>query len=191
MNDDLNEIEKIIQERKKAEAAVSEETPAVPAISFEKPVGKREIQSGDKTQQLVEEAFNQAVIHRVATDESVQKELLDSAGKVVKNKTDAIKERADLEDKTAYFNNKKGACECFGYNEATTEKWAVKVMNVWHNIMTAIWLLIGFFTFAPITFVAKKITVIFKKSWVAITLAIIIYLIVVVGIPFLSAYLNK
>ncbi len=146
MNNDLLELEKEIQARKQSQAvAVSGgETPAVPAISFDKPVEKREIQAGDKTQQLVEEAFNQAVIHRVATDESVQKDLLDSAGKVVKNKTDAIKERADLEDKTAYFNNKKGACECFGYNEATTEKWAVKVMSFWHNVMTAIWLFIGF-----------------------------------------------
>lgn len=194
MNEDLLEIEKEIQARKQSQAvAVSGgETPAVPIISFDKPVEKREIQTAkDTAGELVESAFNQAIVHNVATDESVQNELLDSAKKVVKNKTNAIKERADLEDKTAYFNNKKGACECFGYNEATTEKWAVKVMNGWHNIMTAIWLFIGFFTFAPITFVAKKITVIFKKAWVAVLLSIIIYLIVVVGIPLLTSYLNK
>lgn len=194
MNDDLDELEKIIQERKQSQTAVTVggETPTVPVIPFEKPAEKRETKTEkDTTTQLVEDAFNQAVIHRVATDESVQKDLLDSAEKVVKNKTNAIKERADLEDKTAHFNNKKGACECFGYNEATTEKWAVNVMNAWHNVMTAIWLFIGFFTFAPVTFVAKKITVIFKKTWVAIVLAILIYLIVVVGIPLLTAYLNK
>lgn len=194
MNEDLTEIEREIQARKNSQAVVTVggETPAVPALTFEKPVEKRQNQTArDTTTELVENAFNQAVIHRVATDESVQADLLDSAEKVVKNKTNAIRERADLEDKTAYFQNKKGACECFGYNEETTEKWAVKMMNFWHNIMTALWLLIGFFTFAPITFVAKKITVIFKKSWVAITLSIVIYLMVVVGVPFLTAYLNK
>ena len=96
-----------------------------------------------------------------------------------------------MEDKAAYFRNKKGACECFGYNEETTEKWAVKVMNFWHNIMTAIWLCLGFFTFAPITFIAKKMTVIFKKTWLAIVVSVIIYLIIVVGVPFLASYLNK
>lgn len=187
MNEDLIEIEKEIEERKQAASP----PPAVPVISFDKPAEKRENQATDKTTELVEGAFNQAVIHRVATDENMQKTLLDSAEKVIKNKTDAIKERAEMEDKAAYFRNKKGACECFGYNEETTEKWAVKVMHGWHNIMTAIWLCIGFFTFAPITFFAKKITVIFKKTWVAILISIIIYLIVVLGVPFLASKLNK
>lgn len=188
MNEDLDEIERTIKERKQA-VTVSGETPAVPVIPFETPAEKQGSAAGkDTAGELVESAFNQAIVHKVTTDESVQNELLESAGKVIKNKTETLKARADLEDKTAYFNNKKGACECFGYNETTTEKWAVKVMSFWHNIMTAIWLLIGFFTFAPITFVAKKITVIFKKTWVAITLAVILYLLFVVGVPLLTKY---
>lgn len=185
MNEDLTEIEKEIEARKKRAAEAS----AVPVISFDKSAEIREKQK-DKTTELVEGAFNQAVFHRVATDENMQKTLLDSAEKVIKNKTDAIRERADLEDKTAYFRNKKGACECFGYNEETTEKWAVKAMNIWHNIMTAIWLCIGFFTFAPITFVAKKIIIIFKKTWIAVAVAVIIYLIIIC-VPFLASYLSN
>lgn len=181
--DDLDLLQQEIEKRKTAVATV--EQSAVPAISFEK---KDKVVEKPKTTagELVEEAFNQAVVHRVKTDEEVQNTLLQSADKVIQNKTNAIKERADQEDKEAYFNNKKNACECFGYNEATTEKWAVKVMNYWHNVMTAIWLFIGFFTFAPITFVAKKVEVIFKKSWVAVVVAIVLYLIIVVGIPLLT-----
>lgn len=190
-NTDLEAIEREIAERKNAVATV-EEKPVAPVIQFEKNTEKKAFTNGKDTAcELVGNAFNQAIVHKVTTDTNLQNEMLDIAGNVVKNKTNAIKERADQEDKEAYFNNKKNACECFGYNEATTEKWAVKVMNFWHNIMTAIWLFIGFFTFAPITFVAKKITVIFKKSWIAITLAIIIYLMVVVGIPLLTGFINK
>lgn len=192
-NADLEAIERELAERKAV--TVKEETQAVPVISFENPMVEKEKQETqsvkDKASELVEQAFNQAIVHTVTTDTGVQTELLDSAEKVIHNKTNAIKERADQEDKAAYFNNKKNACECFGYNEETTEKWAVKVMNFWHNIMTAIWLFIGFFTFAPITFVAKKITVIFKKSWVAIIISIILYLVIVVGIPLLTTFLNK
>lgn len=155
MEDELSIIEKEIEKRK---------TNTIEPVA-----------NVDKATELLESALNKAVVHKVQTDENVQKELLDSAGKVIQNKVNAVKEKADQEEKEAYFNNKKNACDCFGYNEATTEKWAVKIMNSWHNIMTAIWLFIGFFTFAPVTFVAKKITVIFKKLWVAVVFALIIY----------------
>lgn len=186
MNEDLNKIEQEIQKRKQSQAV------DVPAISFDdQPKKQEEAKAHDTAGELVESAFNQAVVHRVATDENVKNELLDSAGKVIKNKTNAIKERAEQEEKEAYFNNRKGACDCFGYDEATTEKWAVNFMNLWHNVMTAIWIFVGCFTFAPITFVAKKIKVIFKKTWIAVTLAVFIYLLVAVGIPLLTGYLNK
>lgn len=192
-NADLLEIEKEIAERQaQAVAVTSGKTLTAPAIPFANPVGKPATQAAQDTAgELVENAFQQAVVHKVATDTTVQTELLDSAGKVIKNKTSAIRERADQEEKEAYFNNRRGACDCFGYNEATTPKWAVNVMNIWHNIMTALWLFVGFFTFAPVTFVAKKITVIFKKTWLAVTVALVLYLAVTVGIPLLTVYLKK
>jgi hypothetical protein len=146
--------------------------------------------SKDKATELVEGAFNQAVVHKVKTDEKVQSQLLDSADKVIQNKVNAVKERAELEDKEAHFNNKKGACECFGYNEKSTEKWAVNIMSWWHNIMTAIWVIIGSVTFAPVTFVAKKIKVIFKATWLCVVLALLIYA-GIVAAPFLTGILNK
>ena len=167
---DLIDIENEIQKRK---------------VEFEKP----QKQAQDTAVELVESAFNQAVVHKVANDESVQQELLDSASKVIHNKMNAVKARADKEDKETHFNNKKGACECFGYNETTTDKWAVNVMSFWHNIMTAIWICIGCFTFAPITFVAKKIKVIFKATWLCIVLALLIYF-GVLAIPFLQVLLK-
>lgn len=179
MDEDLKEIEKQIAERKALQAVEEKQ------IQFKQEPQKQE---KDKATQLVESAFNQAIINRVAENQDVQDELLDSADKVIENKLNSIKSRAEQEDKETHFNNKKGACDCFGYDEPTTEKWAVNTMNVWHNVMTAIWLFIGFFTFAPITFIAKKIGVIFKKAWVAVVLAIVIYLAVIL-IPLLTGLL--
>lgn len=177
--EDLKELEMQIAERKNA-----------PIINFDNTENPNAQVNKDTATQLVESAFNQAVVHRVSTDENVQKELLDSAGKVIQNKVNAVKEKADQEEKEAHFNNKKGACECFGYNEITTEKWAVNVMNAWHNVMTAIWLFIGFFTFAPVTFISKKIIVIFKKSWLAVVFALIIYF-GFLAMPFIVDFLTK
>lgn len=193
-NADLDAIEKAIAQRKTNEVATVEQKPVAPVINFDrKPesVAVTEEKPQDTATELVESAFNQAIVHKVTNDETLQNEMLDIAGDVIKNKTNAIKERADQEDKEAYFNNRKGACDCFGYDESTTEKWAVKVMNFWHNIMTAIWIFIGSFTFAPVAFVTKKLVVIFKKTWIAATIAIIIYLLISVGIPLLTGLLNK
>lgn len=183
MDEDLQDIEKVIAERK----AVAEQSAQPPQTPQTPPVP---IDGNARAKQLVSDAFGAAIVDRVQSNENVQEELLDSADTVIHNELNAIKARADREDKETHFNNKKGACECFGYNEATTEKWAVNLMNFWHNVMTAIWLFIGFFTFAPITFIAKKIKVIFKQAWVAVALAIIIYLAVVLT-PVLTSLLIK
>lgn len=130
---------------------------------------------------MVEHAFTQAVVATVKNDEKVQSEIIHNAEKVIHNKTSEIKARAEREAKEAHFNNKKSACECFGYNETTTEKWAVSLMGIWHNIVTALWIVIGMFTFAPIIFVAKKLNVIIKTAWIAVLLAILIYIVIVLS----------
>lgn len=132
---------------------------------------------------MVEQAFSAAVVATVANNEKVQSDIVEGAEKVIHNKTSAIKAQAEMEAKEAYFNNKKGACECFGFNETTTEKWAVNLMAIWHNIATAIWIIIGMFTFAPITFFAKKASVIIKKAWVAVLVGIVIYFVIALS-PF-------
>lgn len=173
MNEDLEVLKQQIEERKQ-QLVVSE--PVAPAITFEQTEKPLPVKR-DTAQELVDNAFGQAIVNRVVENKEVQKNLLDSADTVIQNKLNAIREKADQEDKEASFNNNKNACECFGYNEATTSKWAVKTMKVWHDIMTALWIVIGSVTFAPVTFIAKKINVIFKKSWLAILVAVVLYLI--------------
>lgn len=136
---------------------------------------EEEAKAGD----MVEQAFNAAVVATVANNEKVQSEIVEGAEQVISNKTKAIKAQAEMEAKEAHFNNKKGACECFGFNETTTEKWAVNLMAIWHNIATAVWIIIGMFTFAPIIFFAKKVSVIIKRVWLAVLLGIFIYAAVV------------
>lgn len=183
MDADLQEIQAEIERRKAASVGI-------PEIQFSQKSNNDNPPAGDMAGELVEQAFGQAIAAQVTGNAGVQEELLASAERVIQGKVNAIRARVDTEDKEAHFNNRKNACECFGYNESTTEKWAVNLMNAWHNIMTAIWVFIGFFTFAPITFVAKKITVIFKKTWVAILLSIVIYA-AVVTVPILLGFLKK
>ena len=175
MDDDLSEIKQEIERRTLAA------TGAQPAQA-PKPTAT----AGE----LVEEAFSHAIVSQVTHNEELQQELLESADKVIQSKVSAIKAEAEREDKETNFNNKKGACECYGFNETTTPKWAVNFMNFFHNIFIILWIVTGSFTFAPIVFVGKKITVIIKKTWLAMVFAVIIYLIVV-ALPIVTAFLKS
>lgn len=124
---------------------------------------------------VVEQIFNGAVVETVKNDDIVKKEILDGAKSAIRNKTNAIKDKTETEAKEAHFNNNKGACECFGFTETSTERWAVTMMSFWHRIMTAIWIVIGFVTYAPVTFIAHKVSVIIKKTWIAVLVAGLIY----------------
>lgn len=127
------------------------------------------------TDKLVDNVFQQAVVNQVQNDNELQSKMLGTAKKFTETKMEVIKNKVDKEDKQAFFETNKSACGCFGYDEKDTEKWAVKYMKTWHCIMTAIWITIGWVTYAPITFIAKKIGVIFKNTWIAIFISIILY----------------
>lgn len=166
---------KDLKNKDKEKAELDTVPDKMPTIEFNKETPKeKQPTAGD----MVEQAFTQAVVTTVMNDEEVQNELLEGAEKVIKNKTNEILARAEKEEKEAHFNNKKSACECFGYNETTTEKWAVNIMAFWHNVLTALWIILGTVTFAPVTFVAKKLSVIIKNTWLAVIVAVLIYVLV-------------
>ena len=155
-NEDLILMEQQIKEYK-----------SKPSIDFEQ-VSKKggvETPKTDDARSIVHDAFGSAVVFQAQNNEEVKQELLDTADVTIHNELNAIKSRAEAEDKRAHFENKKGACECFGYNEETTEKWAVSLMSFWHNIATAIWIVSGFITFAPVIFIGKKLPVMIKSTW--------------------------
>lgn len=178
MDEDLIKIKNEI-ERRTASEEVGMPAPLQHIDFGINPQKTGEMRSPDKAGELVDEAFNQAIVAQVQNNKDLQKELLGSADTVIHNKVNAIKARADQDDKETHFNNKKGACDCYGFNETTTPKWAVNFMNYCHNVFIILWIIIGTFTFAPIVFVGKKIGVIVSRTWIAMVLAFVIYVLIV------------
>lgn len=138
---------------------------------------------------LVDNMFEQAVIHEVANNKELKDKVLDTAKVYTETKMQTIATDVDTEHKEAVFNNKKDACESYGFNEKRTPIWAIKFMSVGYSVMLAIWLFIGTFTFMPIIFVAKKISVGIKSTWIAGVIAIILYLALTLA-PLLTAVLK-
>lgn len=181
MNEDIRAL--IEQEK---QAIQQEEALAIPFEEKQVTIIPEKIEDKPIVERLIEQSIGEAIKHKVINDEKVQERLLDTADTLIDTAMSVEESKAELADKEAYFNNKKGACECWGYDEATTDKTFVKIMAFVHNIFTAIWIVIGSVTFAPIVFVAKKLQVIVKKTWVAVLIALLIYLIVILTPTLLS-----
>ena len=144
----------------------------------------------DENSALVETMFNQAVMHEVSNNDSLKETVLDTANTYVDTKMKTLKKKVDTEHKEAVYDNNKDACESYGFNEKTTPTWAVNFMRWGYNVMLAIWIFIGSFSFMPVIFVAKKIAVGVKKVWVAVILALVIYLAVTL-VPIILAVVNS
>lgn len=148
----------------------------VPTNIFAKPKEETQEVHIDKKNELVEQMFEQAVVHQVANDEELKGKVLDTAKQFTETKMQTIETNVNTEFLEANFNNKKDACESYGFNEKTTPVWATKVMSWGYNVMLAIWLFVCTFTLMPVIFITKKISVGLKKTWIAILFALIIYL---------------
>ena len=176
---DIEELEKKVEEKKKQEVSI-----------FEKKEGKQEVAVVDKKEQLVEDMFEQAVIHQISNNDDLKENVLTTAETYTKTKMKTIQTNVETENKEAEFNNKKDACESYGFNEKTTPIWATRFMSFGYNIMLAIYLFIASFTVMPVIFLMKKIQVAVKKGWLAIIMALIIYL-GVTFVPILIGILNS
>lgn len=144
----------------------------------------------DSNSELVDNVFKEAVVHEIANSEDLKNDVLATAKEYTKTKMDVIRTEVDTEKKEANFNNKRDACESYGFKEKTTPIWATKFMTFGYSVMLAIWLFIGTFTFMPVIFIMKKVQVGLKHTWLAIVVALLLYAIPTVLIP-LVAFIPK
>ncbi len=166
-----------------------------PVINFAPAVSNSGVLKGvekatDRADEVVAEVFGQAVVHAVSTDDAVREELLGTARQVIHEKTQSITDIAETESKAKHFMKHNDACSYFGYEETTTSKFHVRAMAFWAAVLNTIYIFtIGYFIVAPISFILRKLKVVIKTSWVAILLALVIYLIIV-AVPILVGWLT-
>ena len=77
--------------------------PVIPKINLGKPPVKENKPSAGE---MVDQAFNAAIVSTVENDTKVQTELLESAEKVIHNRTNAIKADAEREEKEDNMSKK-------------------------------------------------------------------------------------
>lgn len=178
MDSEIEELQKQLAE--KQEVSIFEKKPEQPVVE----------KQPDEKGKLINNMFDEAIKYQVANNDELKNNVLDTAKKYTETKMQTIATDVDTEHKEAVFNNQKDACESYGFNEKTTPTWAVKFMGIGYNIILAIWLFLGSFTFMPVIFVCKKIQVGIKKTWLAILIALSLYL-GIVCTPILLTFLRQ
>lgn len=182
MDKDIEELQKQLEEK---QALVNVQ----PKSIFDNKKEVAEIKKTDENNELIDGMFKEGIKYQVANNEELQNNVLETAKKYTETKMQVIQTNVDTEHKEAIFNNRKDACESYGFNEKTTPIWATKAMSVGYSIMLAIWLFVGTFTFMPVIFIAKKLSVGLKKTWLAGLFAIILYLLITF-VPILIALIS-
>ena len=128
---------------------------------------------------LLDRGVDAAIIHKITNDDDVKTRLLDTANDIINNKLDEKQNDSERDKKRAALENNKDACDLYGIDEKTVPIWVVKAAKIVQDFWYIIWIIIGFATTAPVVFLSKKLAVVFKRTWVAVLLAIIIYLAIV------------
>ena len=180
MDLEIKELEKKVEEKKQQEMSIFQKKKDMPIV----PVVEK-----DENKQLVEGMFNAAIKVEVENNEELKEKVLDTAKTYVETEMKSIENKVEGKHKEAVYDNHKDACESYGFNEKRTPLWAVKFMSCGYNVMLGLWLFVGSFTFMPIIFVAKKISVGIKKVWLAGLLAVLIYLAITI-LPIIMAIIK-
>lgn len=139
---------------------------------------------------LLDKGVDAAIIHKITNDDDVKSRLLDTANDIINNKLDEKQNDSERDKKRAALENNKDACDLYGIDEKTVPIWVVKAAKIVQDFWYIVWIIIGFVTTAPVVFLSKKLSVVFKRTWVAVLLAIILYLAVVL-VPLIINIIKK
>lgn len=142
-----------------------------------------------ENEEFINSLFNKSVFEQAENNQNLKEKVSNTAEQYAQTRIEAIKKSTEKEEKKALFDNNKDMCECYGFDEVTTTKFLVNFMKIGYSAMSILWIIIGTFTFMPIIFVSKKLTVVVKKLWLAIVIAVLTYGVAVIA-PFIMTFIK-
>ena len=187
---ELEKLKAEIEAKEKAQSLTTQ----VPKVSFIPSVKKEEVKDRVPTEledakrgsavagQMVNNVFEQGVVHVVSNNEGVQAQILDTAEKVVRNKAEAIANQTTKEAQMSALEVNRDACENYGIQKDVS-LWKVNLMKMGSAFWFVVYFIIASLTIAPVTVFMKGLIGSVKKIWLAIILAVIFYLLIAVGLP--------
>lgn len=144
-------------------------------------------ESVDYSNKAVAQWLTCFIDNSVRDDEEVQDKLKVQSKSAINNVLDTIDKKIVSEQQDANFKANEAACNAYGI-EKSCPIWLQKVMKCGYNFWSFIYSTIAFITIVPVNIFFQGISHFIKKNWIAIILAIALYLLIFVAVPAILSY---
>lgn len=167
-----NEIQNILQREEKSIQKVEQQPP-----------------KDDQSSELIREIHKEAIVQAVKSDDKFKDKFVQQAEKSIDNELESLnQENVKRRQKTTYDANAE-ACKNYGIDN-DVPLWEIRFMKIGSGFWFIIYWVFASLTIAPVNIFFKGIKSFIKTGWLVLIFALIAYLLIVVGLPLLIAFLN-
>ena len=138
---------------------------------------------------IVDKLHDTAVVSLAKNDEETNKRILEQAKSSIDNKLSTIEQDNATALQKSTYNANSEACQSYGIDNEVPV-WQIKLMKAGHAFWFVIYFIIASVTICPVKVFFKGINSFIKSTWLAVAVAIIVYLAVTVVLPVISAYMG-
>lgn len=145
---------------------------------------------GATTGETINALKNKEVMNLFKTDDEIKNKITESAKQDIQDNIEINNQDNKNKKAKKKFEGNKEACKIYGV-EDTVPLWQQALMSIGSAFWFVIYFIVATLTIAPISTFTMKLNTIFKKMWVSIVLAVVIYVAVVLTLPILMTTLGK
>ena len=145
---------------------------------------------GATTGETINALKNKEVMNLFKTNDEIKNKITESAKQDIQDNIDINNQDNKNKKAKKKFEGNKEACKIYGV-EDTVPLWQQALMSIGSAFWFVIYFIVATLTIAPISTFTMKLNTIFKKLWVSIVLAVVIYVAVVLTLPILMSILGK
>lgn len=138
---------------------------------------------------MVKALQNQKTLELAKNDEDTKNQIEQNARHGLQNALKEVSNESDAKVNKAHFELHKSASKMYGFKEERP-MWQQRMMVVGSSIWFIVYFIVASLTVCPLTVFFDVFKNIFKKGWLAMVVAILVYALIVVGIPLLTSFLS-
>lgn len=136
------------------------------------------------TDRVITALQNKKTLEIAATDEDVSKRMETNAKVLIDNQLSETENKAAAKNEKSFWERNKSAVKMYGYSEENPRpNWQTALMKTGSNVWFVIYYIIATLTVCPLSVFFDVFKAIFKKGWVAMVVAILLYLLLTFGPP--------
>ena len=135
----------------------------------------------EKTEELLEMAHQEAIIHTIQNDEGVQKKVIQGAEEHVLSELEVRKQEQTKRVQDATFDAIEDAAQNYGIDSGRP-LWQLRMAQVGSSFWFIVWFIISSFTFTPVLFFLKMIGTQVENAKLKWTFTVLLYVLLIFGL---------